>query len=198
MRKAILGGVSACALILALGTAATAADFAPVEEPIYGWEGFYVGGHIGWGKADFEGSFKTGDTDERTPDDPRDMLVGAHAGYNFQMDSILFGIEVDASKLGWDESSGPGIDDFTAAIDTEVDWLASVRGRLGIAFEDFLLYATGGIAFTQEHPAHRFLRRIVVREQQFGDAAHHERDLGRALAAAAMRREVSPVPTPIA
>ncbi len=33
----------------------------------------------------------------------------------------------------------------------------------------------GGIAFTDEHPAHRFLRRIIVREQQFGDAAHHER-----------------------
>jgi alkylation response protein AidB-like acyl-CoA dehydrogenase len=43
----------------------------------------------------------------------------------------------------------------------------------------------GGIAFTQEHPAHRFLRRIIVREQQFGDAAHHERELGRALAKAA-------------
>jgi alkylation response protein AidB-like acyl-CoA dehydrogenase len=41
----------------------------------------------------------------------------------------------------------------------------------------------GGIAFTDEHPAHRFLRRIVVREQQFGDAAHHEREIGRALAA---------------
>ena len=43
----------------------------------------------------------------------------------------------------------------------------------------------GGIAFTEEHPAHRFLRRIVVREQQFGDAAHHERELGRMLAAQA-------------
>jgi len=43
----------------------------------------------------------------------------------------------------------------------------------------------GGIAFTEEHPAHRFLRRIVVREQQFGDAAHHERAIGRALAAMA-------------
>jgi alkylation response protein AidB-like acyl-CoA dehydrogenase len=41
----------------------------------------------------------------------------------------------------------------------------------------------GGIAFTAEHPAHRYLRRIVVREQQFGDALHHERALGRALAA---------------
>ena len=40
----------------------------------------------------------------------------------------------------------------------------------------------GGIAFTEEHPAHRYLRRIVVRGQQFGDAAHHERALGRELA----------------
>ena len=40
----------------------------------------------------------------------------------------------------------------------------------------------GGIAFTAEHPAHRYLRRIIVREQQFGDALYHERELGRALA----------------
>jgi alkylation response protein AidB-like acyl-CoA dehydrogenase len=46
----------------------------------------------------------------------------------------------------------------------------------------------GGIAFTEEHPAHRFLRRIIVREQQFGDAAHHERELGRSLAAAAFEQ----------
>jgi alkylation response protein AidB-like acyl-CoA dehydrogenase len=49
----------------------------------------------------------------------------------------------------------------------------------------------GGIAFTEEHPAHRFLRRIVVREQQFGDAAHHERELGRSLAAAALQERVA-------
>jgi alkylation response protein AidB-like acyl-CoA dehydrogenase len=44
----------------------------------------------------------------------------------------------------------------------------------------------GGIAVTAEHPAHRFLRRIAVRERQFGDAAHHERELGRALASTAV------------
>jgi alkylation response protein AidB-like acyl-CoA dehydrogenase len=41
----------------------------------------------------------------------------------------------------------------------------------------------GGVAFTAEHVAHRFLRRILVRSQQFGDAAHHEQVLGRQLAA---------------
>ena len=50
------------------------------------------------------------------------------------------------------------------------------------------LQVFGGVAFTQEHQAHRFLRRIVAREQQFGDAAHHERELGRALAASALER----------
>ena len=53
------------------------------------------------------------------------------------------------------------------------------------------LQVFGGIAFTQEHQAHRYLRRIIVREQQYGDARHHERALGRALAARA-----SAAPTP--
>ena len=55
----------------------------------------------------------------------------------------------------------------------------------------------GGVAFTEEHQAHRFLRRIVVREQQFGDAAYHERELGRALAATTVRHDDAPVPTPV-
>jgi len=49
----------------------------------------------------------------------------------------------------------------------------------------------GGIAVTAEHPAHRFLRRIVVRERLFGDAAHHERALGRALAETVVLEAVS-------
>jgi alkylation response protein AidB-like acyl-CoA dehydrogenase len=55
----------------------------------------------------------------------------------------------------------------------------------------------GGIAFTAEHPAHRFLRRVVVREQQFGDAAHHERELGRMLAARATAEAAVASPTPL-
>jgi alkylation response protein AidB-like acyl-CoA dehydrogenase len=42
------------------------------------------------------------------------------------------------------------------------------------------LQVFGGIAFTADHPAHRFLRRILARGQQFGDARHHERAIGRA------------------
>ena len=44
------------------------------------------------------------------------------------------------------------------------------------------LQVFGGIAFTAEHPAHRFLRRIAARNNQFGTAAEHERSLGRGIA----------------
>jgi alkylation response protein AidB-like acyl-CoA dehydrogenase len=53
------------------------------------------------------------------------------------------------------------------------------------------LQVFGGIAFTEEHQAHRFLRRIVARERQFGDAAYHERELGRALAASLLERQAA-------
>ena len=49
----------------------------------------------------------------------------------------------------------------------------------------------GGIAVTAEHPAHRYLRRIMVRERQFGDATHHERALGRELASTAVPATVT-------
>jgi alkylation response protein AidB-like acyl-CoA dehydrogenase len=45
------------------------------------------------------------------------------------------------------------------------------------------LQVFGGIAFTAEHPAHRYLRRIVVRAGSFGSARDHERAIARTLAA---------------
>ncbi len=65
------------------------------------------------------------------------------------------------------------------------------RGARQVAHDAMQVF--GGIAFTAEHPAHRFLRRIVLREQQFGDAAHHERELGRALAS---QLALAPAPAP--
>ena len=44
------------------------------------------------------------------------------------------------------------------------------------------LQVFGGIAFTEEHPAHRYLRRIASLADRYGSAADHERELGRALA----------------
>src|SRR5260370_1275356 len=51
------------------------------------------------------------------------------------------------------------------------------RGAREVAHSAMQVF--GGIAFTADHPAHRFLPRISVLAQQFGDAAHHERRLRR-------------------
>jgi alkylation response protein AidB-like acyl-CoA dehydrogenase len=45
------------------------------------------------------------------------------------------------------------------------------------------LQVFGGIAFTAEHPAHRHLRRIVVRGQCYGSAREHERAIASGIAA---------------
>lgn len=77
-------------------------------------------------------------------------------------------------------------DDLPDALETAAVAKAYVaRGAREVAHGALQVF--GGVAFTEEHPAHRFLRRIVVREQQFGDAAHHERELGRMLAGRAAR-----------
>jgi outer membrane immunogenic protein len=37
----------------------------------------------------------------------------------------------------------------SASASENIDWLASVRGRLGWAFDNILFYATGGVAWTK-------------------------------------------------
>jgi alkylation response protein AidB-like acyl-CoA dehydrogenase len=61
--------------------------------------------------------------------------------------------------------------------------------RATLAVAHGALQVFGGIAFTDEHPAHRYLRRIIVRGRDFGDARHHERAIGRALAHAGHLQE---------
>ncbi len=57
-------------------------------------------------------------------------LGGVHAGYNWQKDGpLVLGIEGDVM------------------FGDEVDYLASIRGRIGYAMGDVLLYGTGGVAF---------------------------------------------------
>lgn len=125
------GLVSAFALGAAL-PAANAADIyrdrgsikdtGPVDYvPSITWTGFYIGAHAGAAWDDSNDVEIVGGSA---------FLAGAHLGYNWQGPSnIVIGIEGDVSFLD------------------NVDYLATVRGRLGYAFGPTLLYATGGAAF---------------------------------------------------
>jgi alkylation response protein AidB-like acyl-CoA dehydrogenase len=79
-----------------------------------------------------------------------------------------------------------GIDD--ARLTASIAKAYASRATLEAAHGALQVFA--GIAFTAEHPAHRYLRRILVRGGQFGDARHHERLIGRALASRVRAEEL--------
>src|SRR5512141_2086099 len=157
--KSILGAVC----LAAIATSASAADMAsrpytkaaPVAAAVvYDWTGFYVGGHAGygWGKAstDLPTSFFAGD-----PAFPFQNMKGAVAGgqlgYNYQFNWLVLGIEGDISWTDIHQKYttnpfGPGTTEGTA-FDAHIDWLASVRGRVGVAFNSVMIYGTGGAAW---------------------------------------------------
>jgi outer membrane immunogenic protein len=127
------GVVSALALAAAL-PAANAADVyrgdrggslkdtGPVDyAPPITWTGFYFGGHVGAAFSDNQDVSIVNDGD---------FLAGFHLGINWQTPrNFVVGVEGDV--------------DFIDGI----DYLATVRGRLGYAFGPTLAYVTGGAAF---------------------------------------------------
>lgn len=127
MRKALL-------VLAALGvvTSASAGDLPQrhnynkpqVYQNLFNWSGFYAGVHggLGWGDSTF------GSTSG--------YAVGAQVGYNYQLVSgMVFGVETDISLTGIDNGAFSN------------DYVGTVRGRLGYAFDRILLYATAGFAY---------------------------------------------------
>jgi outer membrane autotransporter protein len=72
-------------------------------------------------------------------------LGGVQAGYNWQAANAVLGVEADWAWTGFDEDRYfDGADRYVKA---EMDWLATLRGRLGVTVGNALFYATGGIAW---------------------------------------------------
>ena len=105
--------------------------------PAASWSGVYLGVHGsgGWGSLDSVGGSI----------ELRGGIFGAHAGYQKQSGSFVYGLEGDFDGSWLD---GETIGAVTAEL--SLNWLASLRARLGYAVSDsFLLYATGGIAWAE-------------------------------------------------
>ncbi|WP_375463726.1 outer membrane protein [uncultured Methylobacterium sp.] len=71
------------------------------------------------------------------------IFGGGQIGYNHQIGSILVGVEADLN--GSAIAGRYRVGGFTARSD--VDWFGTVRGRVGYAWDRFLVYATGGFAY---------------------------------------------------
>jgi outer membrane immunogenic protein len=69
--------------------------------------------------------------------------VGGVLGYNWQHGSFVYGLEGDWSWLGGKATN----DGLFLHSSFGADWVATARGRAGLAVDDTLLYLTGGLAF---------------------------------------------------
>ena len=155
--RAFVGG-----LVLAAGTAlsigaASAADLpaAPPMAPtapvayapqVYNWSGIYFGGHIGGG---YSGS-SWSDPISGTGNDNFNswgFLGGAQLGANYQVNRLVFGVEGDWS---WTNINNKGTDSIGDALNTNLQWTSTVTGRIGAAFDRFLVYGKGGLALAQD------------------------------------------------
>ena len=95
------------------------------------WQGLYGGVHLGWGDS--------GDADGITG--------GAQLGYNWQAGQIVYGLETDisASDIGVDERVCVA---FVGCARGEgsIDWMGTIRGRVGYATSNVLWFVAGGLA----------------------------------------------------
>lgn len=137
MSKYVLGAIAAAATCVTVS--AQAADMYgqrpyaqpyTVNQPIANsWMGPYIGGNLGYGWGDVSNNGAR----------PSGVLGGLQAGYNYQSGQLVLGIEGDLQLNSADDTFAPW--KFSNP------WFGTVRGRLGYAFNNILLYGTGGLAF---------------------------------------------------
>jgi outer membrane immunogenic protein len=161
-RLGLVAGALASACVVGLPPNAAAAD---------DWSGPYAGLHAGYGwggttarlESVLDGvpiSLPALDLEE-IPSTYRNSLSGfiggIQIGYNHRIDRLVVGLETDFSYFGLKgNATASGLatsgtpsttDPFTSAQSQRMDWLATLRARLGYAASDaLLLYATGGLA----------------------------------------------------
>ena len=136
MKKVLLTTVGLVALgmgqALAADLPARAYTKAPAIAPLPTWTGFYVGAMGGWGKEDAGNGAMSGG------------FAGGTVGYNWQTGPVVFGVEADAAWADIKASAGiPGL----AVASAKIQDMGTVRGRIGYAFDQVLVYGTGGYAW---------------------------------------------------
>jgi outer membrane immunogenic protein len=168
MRKLLL--VSGAGLALAAIAPAHAADLgAPVYKapapvaapvPVFSWTGCYIGANIGGKWAQTSGSIdipavtaSPASSFILDADHGSSFVGGGQVGCDYQAGAAVFGIAGDGDAQHWSTTRtvvAPAPDLFAPGDTFKLSsrWEASLRGRIGYAFDRVLLYATGGVSWT--------------------------------------------------
>ncbi|MGA8650512.1 MAG: TonB-dependent receptor [Xanthobacteraceae bacterium] len=130
---------------------------APSSHFAYDWSGFYLGSDGGFGWETAKGSLADAAGVILTPYSYRvnGPLAGLFAGANYQLNKIVLGMEGDwqwSNLMGNSQTLAPlgaagAFPTGPFTISTTVKDYASVRGQLGLAFDRFLAFGTGGWAW---------------------------------------------------
>jgi high affinity Mn2+ porin len=144
--------LSAALGMLAAEQPATAADLpvkAPATQRVYDWTGFYVGGHFGYGGASLgAGTNPLPLQGVVFPHTPTGLIGGFQIGYNRELaNHVVLGAEADASFTSPIDQPAVGV----APFNTTLDYVGTLRGRIGYAFDRLLPYLTGGFAWGHTH-----------------------------------------------
>ncbi len=152
IRRILLASAGA----MALADAALAADLSsipPPPPPVFSWTGFYVGGNLGFGGDRFIYPFTAGVVSGQATLTSEGIIGGGQVGFNWQFpNNFLLGLETDfdgASIRGKAtvNIATPGV--FSAQAGSRINYIGTVRGRVGYAWDRFLIYGTGGFAYGQ-------------------------------------------------
>jgi outer membrane immunogenic protein len=154
---------------------------APVVDPSYNWSGFYIGGNVGgaWGRSDFDflpaGRWSPAAASQLSQDgvarlNTSNVSGGVQGGYNWQINRVVFGLEGDIQYVGLRKTNtftqnGPLTTVTTPYIFTETvnsDWLATIRGRVGVTVDHILFYGTGGLAIVDSRSSDTLAFPIIV------------------------------------
>ena len=118
-----------------------------VAPATFSWTGFYVGANLGWGWSSGTGTFDgLGPVGVPVSGSGDGFLGGGQIGYNWQTGPLVFGLEADfqGSAGSGDLNGGPvgGVSITGGTLKTP--WFGTIRGRIGYAWDRWMLYATGG------------------------------------------------------
>ena len=122
---------------------------APTPVPECSWTGFYVGLHVGgqFGHSeDFDVHYNA--FDHPFGYSESGVIAGGQVGYNWQWNWLVLGPEFDLGYMNLDGSTVDprsrrfGASDTHASSDS--DFYTTLRGRIGVALNHWLIYATGG------------------------------------------------------
>jgi outer membrane immunogenic protein len=154
LRKLLLSSAAATAMLGSAMAADLPSRKAPpvafVPPPVFTWTGFYIGGHVGYGWENVrERGFVTGVPFYDFRYNAQGVVGGGHVGFNWQVNQFVFGMEGDVDGNGIRRTvSNPFFFPFPTNVTTYRAGVGgSIRGRIGVAFDRALFYATGGVAF---------------------------------------------------